>query len=117
MGFNPNQLVRHAVLTLNGIGVVIRPVKRGIKVKWADGIVSDVPSHFLRVVDIPKDAKTVRLQDVQAWTAAGKVPEGFDILVFGNEVKMWVGTGWVTIEAAEEKDLGLFPIVTDKPGV
>lgn len=114
MGFIPNQLVRHSVLTLNGIGVVVKVLKRSILVKWKGGDYSNAQGHMLRAVELPPGVRKIPYPVFKKWTETGVVPDDCATVILGNEVRQWVGIGWVDIGLVQEDDLGKYPIITDQ---
>jgi hypothetical protein len=112
-----NQLVKVLILPaktdylLNGkIGVITRVLKTKVEVRFKDDTFIKFRPEQIEIVDthhcetIPYSRYRNRIIDEK---------DTLDKAILGNELKQFVGIGWVTVEWVTERLLGMYPRVVD----
>ena len=100
-----NTLVRHKKLKTLGIGYIAKKKWKSYEVNWGTDDVKLCKQESLELVDVSK-CNTV------SWNVVRNkiiTQQGPDIVIVGNELKEYVGIGWVTLRAITEDDLKKYP--------
>ena len=103
-----NTLVRHKKLKSLNIGCVSNLMKSTVKVNWGLDDCSTHKPEDLEVVDTSK-CKTVTVREFSS-----RILQDNSVLndvIVGNEVKHYVGIGWVSRGVVTEADLKKYPRV------
>jgi hypothetical protein len=99
-----NTLVIHKKLPL-GIGCVVKVFKSSVNVNFGESDVVKVKTSLLDVVD-------VSMCDTVDWSEIRKKvllhQDDIPLLIIGNEVKEWVGFGFVTKNVVTNEDLSKY---------
>jgi hypothetical protein len=103
-----NTLVRKS--GMNRIGVICRVLKRSVEVRWDQEHFEKVKPESLERVNVA-GCRTISFTDFKRQTMLNTVKENRVIL--GNELKEYVGIGWLTNRLINEEDLLSFPRVVD----
>lgn len=96
-----NTLVRHKQLKSVGIGCISKMLSKKAKVNFGTEDVMTCSLSALVEVDTSK-CKTMTFSDFKAKNFTNNHSE---LVIIGNEVKQYVGIGWVTIRVVTEDDL------------
>jgi len=98
-----NTLVRHKKLKTLGIGCVSKVLKSSLKVNWGLNDVGTHKENALEVIDTSA-CKNISFHDLRSMTICNSknIP---DYVIIGNELKQWVGIGWVTQRVVTLEDL------------
>ncbi len=103
-----NTLVRHKKLTSLNIGCVTKLTSKSVVVNWG---IYDSEKHKpeeLEVIDTSK-CKTITMKEFTNRILNNN--SKLDYVIIGNEVKHYVGIGWVTHKVVTEADLKKYPRV------
>lgn len=111
MNYAVNALVRHKKLSSLGIGCVSKVLKNTLKVNFGTEDVIAVKPTMLTPVDTSK-CKTIKFDDLKRLSVANsaKLPP---YVIVGNELKHWVGIGWVSHGVVTDEQLGKYPRVVE----
>lgn len=106
-----NDLVRHKKLSTLGIGCVSKVLKTSLKVNFGTEDVMTVKPSMLVPVDTSQ-CKTIKFDDLKRLSISNsaKLPP---YVIIGNELKHWVGIGWVSHGVVTEAQLKEYPRVID----
>ena len=98
-----NTLVRHKKLTSLGIGCISKVRKSSYRVNFGMDDCITCKESILTPVDV-SSAKTLPFDDFRRMSICNSkdLPKR---VIIGNEVKEWVGIGWVSIGVVTENDL------------
>lgn len=96
-----NTLVTHKKKNL-GIGCIARELKNSYKVNFGTDDVVTCKKDDVEVIDTSK-CKTIGFRDFQRSTFTNNVSEEY--VIVGNELKHYVGIGWITVRAITFDDL------------
>lgn len=96
-----NTLVRHKKLKSLGIGCVSKVKKNKIAVNWGTDDTAEHTESVLIPIDTSK-CKTVTMSEFRTRNITNDWDE---LVIIGNEVKNWVGIGWVSRGIVTENDL------------
>lgn len=97
-----NTLVRHKKRSSLGIGCVSKVMKKNLKINFGtDDCVTTSPDD-VEAIDT-SGCKTIPLAELRRMTFTNSV--GNEKIILGNELKQWVGIGWVTVRVIKEEDL------------
>lgn len=107
---NTNVLVRHKKLKTLGIGCISRVLKRHVVVNWGFHYAAKHLPSVLETVDV-SGCKTMSFAKFRSITISNP-PEDHTVIV-GNELKHYVGIGWVTHRVVTPDDLKKYPRVID----
>ena len=102
-----NQLVIHKQRDL-GIGCIVKELKNSYKVNFGLNDCKTVNKDMVRVIDTSK-CKTVTFQEFRS-RIIEKNSELNHVIV-GNELKHYVGIGWITTKVVNDEDLHKYPRV------
>lgn len=105
-----NTLVRHKKLKSLNIGCVSKLMKSTVMVNWGLDDCSKHKPEELEVVDTSK-CKTVTMHEFASRILNDK--SCLDDVIIGNEVKHYVGIGWVSHGVVTEADLKKYPRVVE----
>lgn len=97
-----NTLVRHNKLRSLGIGCVSKVLKSTVIVNFGESDVIKMKPADLTPVDTSR-CKTIPFNDWRRQTATNHVKH--NIVIVGNEVKQYVGIGWITERIVTDNDL------------
>ena len=99
-----NTLVTHKRYNKLGIGCVANVVSNGkkLKVNFGTENVLVCQPKTLKEVDV-SECKTISFQDLRRKTLTNTVD--LEYVIIGNEVKQWVGIGFVSCGVVTEDDL------------
>lgn len=103
-----NTLVRHKQLRSAGIGCISKILKGKVKVNFGTDDVMTCSPKMLIPVDTSK-CKTVTLRQYQSRIMQDK--SKLDKVIVGNELRHFVGIGWITVGVVTENDLAQYPRV------
>ena len=104
-----NTLVTHKKLSSLGIGCISKTMKDSCKVNFGLHDVSTCKNSMLVPVDT-SNCKTIEWQELRSLSIANsnKLPP---YVIIGNELKHWVGIGWVSQRVVTLEDLKRYPRV------
>jgi hypothetical protein len=102
-----NTLVKHKNKTL-GIGCVSKVLNKSYKVNFGLEDVVSCKEDVLEVIDTSK-CKTVTSQEFSRRILSDK--STLNNCIVGNELKEYVGIGWITLRVITEEDLKKYPRV------
>ena len=105
---NINTLVTHKKLQSLGIGCVSKTLKSSVKVNFGKYDVKTCKPEMLEIVDTSK-CKTVSFDKFRDRILDDN--SKLNICIVGNELKEYVGIGWVTIKIIDVNDLQKYPRV------
>ena len=105
-----NTLVRHKKLSSLGIGCVSKVLKSSVKVNFGTDDVMTCKLKTLQPVDTSK-CKTILWQEYELRCIHHN--SSLTRCIVGNEVKEFVGIGWITLNVVTEDDLTKYPRVID----
>jgi len=105
-----NTLVRHKKLSTLGIGCISKKLSKHVYVNWGTHDVNKHSPSVLEVVDTSM-CDTISFQKLKSMTITNinVIPR----VIIGNEVKEYVGIGWVSVKVVQESDLTKYPRVVD----
>lgn len=107
-----NTLVTHKKLKSLGIGCVSKIMSKKLKVNFGTEDVMTCDPKMLEVIDT-SGCKTIKFSDFKAKTITNGFPNGEVCVIVGNELKNYVGIGWVTKRVVTHDDLKKYPRVVD----
>lgn len=102
-----NTLVRHKKLKSLGIGCVSKVLKSSVRVNFGLTGTSTCKPSALEVID-DKDFPTIKFN---AFRDRIMKTGGINYCIVGNELKQFVGIGWVTLRVVRIEDLKKYPRV------
>jgi hypothetical protein len=103
-----NTLVKHRKLKTLGIGCVAKVLSKSLKVNFGTEDVMTCNPKMLEPVDVSK-SKTMTFAEFRNKTFANSW-EGSQVrVIIGNELKEYVGIGWITKGVVTEDDLRNYP--------
>ena len=102
-----NSLVKHNKLKSLGIGCVSKKLSEKFKVNFGLTDVITCSSSLLIEIDT-SNCKTIELQELNR-LSIGNSKELPPYVIMGNELRHYVGIGWVTQRVINENDLKKFP--------
>ena len=106
-----NTLVTHKRLSSLGIGCISKISGKSVKVNFGTDDVMTCKPTMLNIIDTTK-CKTVSFNDYRnRIMMADKKTNNLDYAIVGNELKHFVGIGWVTSRVVTQDDLKTFPRV------
>lgn len=97
-----NTLVTHTKMRTLGIGCVSKVMGNKLKVNFGSYDEISCNEKALKVVDTT-GTKTISFHSFQRQSIGGNVKDS--IIIIGNEVKQYVGIGWVTLRVVTMDDL------------
>jgi hypothetical protein len=106
-----NTLVRHKKNRQLGIGCVSKVLSKSVKVNWGFNDTGTCTESQLEIVDTSK-CRTVSMRKFADRILHEK--STLDYVIVGNEVKQYVGIGWITLHVVTDEDLKKYPRVVDK---
>lgn len=106
-----NSLVRHKKLSSLGIGCVSKVLKNTVKVNFGTDDVIGVKPSLLTQVDTSK-CKTIKFDELKRLSISNS-PKLPPYVIIGNELKHWVGIGWVSHGVVTAEQLLKYPRVID----
>src|SRR3989337_2352990 len=98
-----NTLVTHKKLHSLGIGCVSKVMKKSLKVNFGTEDVVSCNPKILEVVDT-SGCKTIKLSEFKSKTITNSFPSGEVCVIVGNELREYVGIGWVTKRVVTHDD-------------
>ncbi len=107
-----NTLVTHKKIKSLGIGCVSKILSKKVKVNFGTEDVVTCDPKMLELVDTSK-CKTISFSEFKAKTITNGFPNGEVTMIVGNEIKQYVGIGWVTKRTVTHDDLNKYPRVVD----
>jgi hypothetical protein len=109
-----NTLVTHKKLRTLGIGCVSKKLSKGkVKVNFGTDDTMTCSEKALNPIDTSK-CKTVSFQKYRnRIMMADKTTKNLNYAIVGNELKHFVGIGWVTQRVVTHGDLEKYPRVVD----
>lgn len=105
-----NTLVKHKKLKTLGIGCIAKELKTSYRVNFGLDDVMTCKKDMVEVIDTSA-CKTITFNQYRN-TILG-VDSGVDKCIVGNELRHYVGIGWVTVRVITEDDLKKYPRVID----
>lgn len=105
-----NTLVRHKKIKSLGIGCIAKIVGKKVVVNWGEVDTNKHNPSELEKVDVSK-CKTVSMQKFR-----NRIVEDngtMNDVIIGNELKQYVGIGWVSRGVITEADLKKYPRVVE----
>lgn len=103
-----NTLVKHKKLKTLGIGCISKELKNSYKVNFGLQDVLTCKKDSLEIVDISK-CKTISFQQFKNRILSDN--SVFSYAIVGNELKHYVGIGWITVRVVTQDDLTKYPRV------
>jgi hypothetical protein len=103
-----NTLVTHKKLKSLGIGCIAKELKNSYKVNFGTEDVLTCKKDAVEIVDTSK-CKTISFQEFRGRIMSNKLTT--DCVIVGNELKQYVGIGWVTLNVVTMDDLQKHPRV------
>ncbi len=108
-----NTLVTHNKLRTLGIGCVSKILSGNkVKVNFGEYDTKTCSVNTLSEIDTSK-CKTVNFHKYKSRILMGKKDDNFDYCIVGNEVRHFVGIGWVTTGIVTTDDIKKYPRVID----
>ncbi len=104
-----NTLVTHKNFKSLGIGCVSKVMKSSCRVNFGTEDVSTCRNTALVEVDTSK-CKTIPFSEIRSLSIANS-DKLTGLYIFGNELRRWVGVGWVTERVVTIDDLRKYPRV------
>jgi hypothetical protein len=104
-----NTLVRHKKLKSLGIGCVSKVLKKSVRVNFGLDDTMTCKLLALEVID-DKDFPTI---NYSAFRNRILSTGGINNCIVGNELKEFVGIGWITLRVVTIEDLKKYPRVID----
>lgn len=105
-----NTLVTHTKIRSLGIGCVAKKMKRKIRVNFGTDDYIDCEESMLKKVCVKK-SKTISFKTFRSRILHDN--SSLDFAIVGNELKQFVGIGWITIRVVTEADLKIHPRVIE----
>ena len=105
-----NTLVTHKKMKVAGIGCVSKICGKKVKVNFGTEDTMTCAPSMLELVDV-SSCKTVSFQEFRTRILSNK--SKLDKCIVGNELKDYVGIGWVTVRAITHEDLKKYPRVIE----
>ena len=102
-----NTLVRHKKLTSLGIGCISKVMKSSYKVNFGVDDCITCKESMLIPVDV-SSAKTLPFDDFRRMSVCNSKDLPGKVII-GNEVKEWIGIGWISQGVVDEDDLKKYP--------
>lgn len=103
-----NTLVKHKKLPNLGIGCVSRVLSKSAKVDFGTEDVKTCKIEQLEVIDV-SECKTVDFHEFRTRILSDN--STLNYIIIGNELKHYVGIGWVTVRVVTMEDLKNYPRV------
>lgn len=104
-----NTLVTSTKAAFEGIGCVAKKLKASVQVNHGtSAVITCKPEHLLPV-DV-SGCKTITFSELQILSATNSKNLPGHVII-GNEVKQWVGIGWVSVGVVTADDLKKYPRV------
>lgn len=103
-----NTLVRHKKIKSLGIGCVSKVLKSSVKVNFGTEDVMTCKPKMLTAIDT-SNCKTVTFREFQRRILNDQ--STLNRCIVGNELKEYVGIGWITLNVITEADLQKYPRV------
>lgn len=107
-----NTLVKHKKLKSLGIGCISKVLKNQVAVNWGTEDNSKHKESVLEIVDTSK-CKTMPFHKWRNKNICNSWPSGQVRMIIGNEVKEYVGIGWISQGVVTEADLKKYTRVID----
>ena len=106
-----NTLVKHKKLSKLGIGCIAKELKNSYKVNFGEDDVITCKKDLIIPIDTSV-CKEIKFSDLRSMSIVNspKLPR---YAIIGNEVKNFVGIGWVTQRVVTEEDLTKYPRVVN----
>ena len=104
-----NTLVRHKKLKSLGIGCVSKVLKSSVRVNFGLTDTSTCKPSLLEVID------TTNFPTIKYSAFRNRILQtgGINYCIVGNELKQFVGIGWVTLKVVTIEDLKKYPRVIE----
>ena len=103
-----NTLVTHNKKTTLGIGCIVKVLAKNVKVIFGDRYIISCTPRQLTEVDTSK-CSTMTFDAFKSRSIGNTWEGGNNIVIIGNEVRQYVGIGWVTLRVVTGKDLLKYP--------
>jgi hypothetical protein len=103
-----NTLVTHKKIQSLGIGCISKVLSKFVKVNFGLSDTKTCSTNQLNLVDV-SNCKTVPFNDFRNRILQEK--SDLNIVIVGNEVKEFVGIGWMTLRVVQLSDLLKYPRV------
>lgn len=103
-----NTLVRHKKIKSLGIGCVSKIFSKQVNVNFGQDDTVKCKIDILELIDVSK-CKTITLKEWQSKSITNSFKNGEGIVIVGNEVKEYVGIGWISLRVVTEADLSKYP--------
>jgi hypothetical protein len=103
-----NTLVKHKKLKSLGIGCISKELKSSYKVNFGLHDVKTCKKDIIGVIDT-SSCNTISFREFQNRILSDN--SKLDYCILGNELKHYVGIGWVTLRVINEDDLKKHPRV------
>mgnify|MGYP001194047342 CR=1 FL=1 len=103
-----NTLVTHKKLQSLGIGCISKVLSKSVKVNFGLSDTKTCSTNQLNLVDV-SNCKTVPFNDFRNRILQDK--SDFNFAIVGNELKEYVGIGWITLRVVQPSDLLKYPRV------
>jgi hypothetical protein len=103
-----NTLVMHKKLKTLGIGCVAKELKHSCKVNFGLEDTIMVKKDLLEEVDV-SECKTISFKEFSSYILKSNPPHNYCIV--GNELRHFVGIGWIKVRAIIHDDLMKYPRV------
>lgn len=99
-----NTLVKHKKLTNLGIGCVSKVLSKSLKVNFGlDDCITTTEKQLIEV-DVSK-CKTISFSELKAKSFTNSISQENNKVIIGNELREYVGIGWVALRVITEEDL------------
>lgn len=105
-----NTLVRHKKLRSLGIGCVSKVLSKSLKVNFGTDDCISTKESQLELVNT-SECKTISFQDFKTKSICNSFKEDQIRVIVGNEIKEYVGIGWISLGIVTEVDLTKYPRV------
>lgn len=106
--FKVNELVKHKRIAQFGIGCVSKVTSRHIYVNWGTDDTEKHTASQLTAVDTSM-CEEVPMSLFRALNITNGWKDDQSVMIIGNEVKHWVGIGWVSRGVVKDSDLKKYP--------
>lgn len=103
-----NSLVTHKNLSSLGIGCIAKELKSQYEVNFGESDVVSVKKRLVNFIDT-SGCKTVSFHEFRNRILSDK--SKLDYVIVGNELKQYVGIGWITLRVVTMDDLTKYPRV------
>jgi hypothetical protein len=103
-----NTLVKHKTKKSLGIGCIAKELKSSYKVNFGTTAVITCKKELIEVIDTSQ-CKTVSYYEFSTRILRDKSQLNF--VIVGNEIKEFVGIGWISLGVVTEKTLLKYPRV------